>query len=101
MLIPDVEIPEKFTWADLKAFCEKLTPEQLLQEVIVPQDESSITIKYASELGDDQYYFIDEEYTCTEEDYDADIFDGVDFLDAIDTFEHTVIPGRNVYLFDE
>lgn len=106
MLTPENETPDEiFTWQKLKDFCNRLSDEQLLQEVIVPQDESSIRILYASDLGEDQYYFIEEEYTCTKEDFDPDMFDELDwpitFEEALIRFDYSLIPGTNVYLFDE
>lgn len=104
MLVPNLEKTEKFTWADLKAFCDTLNSEQLTQEVIVPQDESNITIKYASELGEDQWYFIDQEYTTTKADFDPDMFDECDYKtldEALENEDASFIPGSNIYLFDE
>lgn len=102
MLLPENKEPiEIFTWFKLKEFCNSLTDEQLEQEVIVPQDESSITIRYASSLGEDQYQFDELEYTCTKEDYDAENFDGLTFEESLETESYVLIPGTNVYLFDE
>lgn len=103
MLTPENQTPDEiFTWQKLKDFCNGLSNEQLLQEVIVPQDEGSIRILYASDLGDDQYYFIEEEYTCTKEDFDPDMFDTpITFEEALRDFDYSLIPGTNVYLFDE
>jgi len=103
MLLPSEENErEPFTWFKLKEFCNKLTEEQLLQEVIIPQDESFIRILYASELGEDQYNFIEEEYTCTKESFDPDMFDvPTTFEKALIRFDYSITLGTNVYLFDE
>lgn len=104
MLVPEKEIKKPFTWADLKEFANGLTDEQLKQEVIVPQDESSITIAFASDLGEDEYHFIDQEYTCTKANFDPDMFDECDyktFEEAWENEDAVLIPGINVYLFEE
>lgn len=103
MLTPENETPDEiFTWQKLKDFCNGLTDEQLSQEVIVPQEESFIRIKYASDLGEDQYNFIEEEYSCTKEDFDPDMFDvPTTFEEALIRFDYSITPGTNVYLFDE
>lgn len=106
MLIPEETTEERppFTWALLKDFCNSLTGDQLQQEVIVPQDESFIRILYASDLGADQYNFYDQEYSCTKEDFDPDMFETdepITFEEALAKYYYTVTPGTNVYLFDE
>ncbi|MCW3111295.1 MAG: hypothetical protein JWQ09_5801 [Segetibacter sp.] len=102
MLLPEKDAPTPFTWAALKEFCNGLTDEQLKQTVILPQDESSIEIKYASSLGEDQYNFIEEEYSCTKESFDPDMFDvPTTFEEALVRFDYSITPGTNVYLFDE
>lgn len=103
MLLPgiDTENLAPLTWAKLKDFCNQLSDEQLQQEVIVPQDQSYIKILYASDLGEDQYNFIDEKYSCTKEDYDAYNFEGISFEEALEKYDYSITPGTNVYLFDE
>lgn len=105
MNVPEQEEPKvPFTWAKLKEFCNKLTDEQLSQEVIVPQEEGYIQIAYASDLGSDQYNFIEEEYTCTKEDFDPDMFDfdgTLTFEEALEKFDYSITPGTNVYLFED
>lgn len=101
MNLPEEKERPPFTWALLKEFCNSLTEEQLKQEVIVPQDESSIKILYASELGEDQYHFFDMEYCTTKENYDPDYFEGKTFDEALETGDYAFIPKSNVYLFDE
>lgn len=101
MPIPERNQSEKFTWADLKAFANNLTNEQLKQTVIIPQEESYIEILYASDLGEDQYNFIEEEYTTTKSDFDPEIFEGRTFEEALRDFDYSITPGTNVYLFDE
>lgn len=107
MLTPENETPDEiFTWQKLKDFCNGLTDEQLSQEVIVPQEESFIRIKYASDLGEDQYNFIEEEYSCTKEDFDPNMFDipgdlPLTFEQALEIFDYSITQGTNVYLFDK
>lgn len=101
MLLPEEKERPPFTWALLKDFCNSLSNEQLQQEVIVPQDESSIRILYASDLGEDQYHFIDFEMTVTKADYDPRDFDGKTWDEALETEEYVLVPGTNIYLFDE
>lgn len=101
-----MNLPEKtglppFTWALLKEFCNGLSDDQLKQEVIIPQDESSIKVLYASELGENQYNFYDYEYCTSKEDYDPDCVEGKTFDEALATEEYAFIPATNVYLFDE
>lgn len=93
MLLPEEQEHPLFTWALLKEFCNHLTKEQLQQEVIVPQEEGSIKILYASDLGEDQYHFTD---TCTADDYDPETMEGMTFKEAIEKEDYILIPGHNV-----
>jgi hypothetical protein len=90
-----------FTWAKLKEFCNTLSDEQLLQEVKVLREEDYINIGYASELGNDHYYFIDDEYSTTKEDYDPEVFNGLSFEEALALGNYTVASANNVYLFED
>jgi len=94
---------EPFTWAKLKEFCNRLTDEQLSKTVYVSQEDSSIEILYASELGDDHYKFDEEEYSFSKADFDPLYhFDGKydTFQEALDKEPYVLVPGTNVYLFD-
>lgn len=103
MLLPSEENEiEPFTWFKLKEFCNSLSEDQLLQEVIVPQEDGYVKISYASELGEDQYNFTEEEYTCTKDSFDPQMFDvPTMFEEALIRFDYSITPGTNVYLFDE
>lgn len=97
------EIPP-FTWAKLKEVCNKLSDEQLTQTVMVIQEDSSIEILSAEELGSDHYLFDnDNEYSVSKEDFDPEYhLDGKykTLEEAIEKEPHTMTPGTNVYLFE-
>lgn len=97
----DERVP--FTWEQLKDFCNNLTDEQLSKTVYVSQEDSSIEILYASELGDDHYKFDEEEYSFSKADFDKLYhFDGKyeTFEQALESEPYIFVPGTNVYLFD-
>lgn len=98
-----LEEKEPFTWAKLKEFCNGLTEDQLSKTVYVSQEDSSIEILYASELGSDHYNFDEEEYSMSKDDFDPKYhLDGKyeSFEEAIENEPYTLVPGNNVYLFD-
>lgn len=95
---------EPYTWAKLKEFCNQLNDEQLSQTVRVIQEDSSIEILDASELGDDHYKFDDEEYSVTKDDFDPSYH--LDekyktFEEAIANEEYIFTPKTNVYLYEK
>lgn len=97
------EEKEPFTWAKLKDFCNSLSDEQLSQNVRVIQEEGSIEIDSASEIGDDHYKFDDEEYSFTKADFDPEYdLDGKykTFEEAIEKEDYVFTPKTNVYLFE-
>lgn len=94
---------KKFTWADLKEFCNQLNNEQLSQTVRVIQEDSSIEIESASELGDDHYKFDDEEYSVSKDDFDPEYHcDGKykTFNEALEKEDYVFTPKTNVYLYE-
>ena len=88
-----------FTWAELKEFCNALSEEQLKQTVRAVDDETSTEIHAASELGEDQYFFTEDEYLTTKEDYDPDYFNGKTFEEALATEDYCITPASSVFLF--
>lgn len=93
-----------FTWAKMKEFCNKLGEEQLQQEVKVQREDDIITILGAGELGDDHYYFLEEEESISKDDWDKNyFFDGKyeTLADAVANEENIMAPGTNIYLFED
>jgi hypothetical protein len=93
-----------YTWAKLKEFCNSLNDEQLSQQVKVIQEDASLNILDASEIGDDHYKFDDEDYSVTENDYDADYhLDGKyeSLADAIKHEDYILTPKTAVFLFED
>lgn len=97
---------EPFTWADLKKFANNLSDEQLPQavELIEVDNESSVKVAYASEIGEDQYNFYEAEEVMARSDFDSRYH----FEEKYKTFDealanepHSITPGTNVYLFDQ
>jgi hypothetical protein len=89
-----------FTWAKMKEFCDKLTEEQLSQQVKCIREDDTITILDAGELGDDHYYFLEEEESISKDSWDKSyFFDGKyeTLADAVANEENVMT--RNKYLF--
>lgn len=100
------EEDEPYTWAKLKEFCNGLSDEQLSQTVRVIQEEGSIPIWEASELGADHYLFEnDDEYSVSKEDFGDPKYhlEGKysTFEEAIENEPHTVAPKTRVYLYEK
>jgi hypothetical protein len=97
-----MEEPQKvLTWQELKDFCSTLNPEQLARKVYiwVGDDEIAKEVNCAETLGDDMYYFIDHEYSCSAKDFDKHIMCNDDtFEDAIALEEHQITTGDHAYL---
>lgn len=101
-----MEEPEKpYTWAQLKEFCNTLNENQLSQTVRVIQEEGSIEILVASEIGDDHYLFEnDDEFSVSKDDFDPKYhLDGkyASFEEAIENEPHSITPKTNVYLYEK
>lgn len=98
------EVSEPYTWAQLKEFCNSLTDEQLSQTVRVVQEEGSIEILNASEIGADHYLFdSDDEFSVSKDDFDPSYhLEGKykSFEEAIENEKYTITPKTNVYLFE-
>lgn len=91
-----------FTWDVLKAFCNTLTDEQLSKNVYLVQEDDSIKVEYASDLGDDHYNFTEFEESISRSDFDKDYhFDGIyaTFDEALENEKWVLVDGKNVYLF--
>lgn len=85
-------------------FCNTLSDEQLSQTVHVIQEESSIEIDSASEIGDDHYKFDDEEYSVTKADFDPEYHcEGkyASFEEALEKEDYRLTPKTNVYLYEK
>jgi hypothetical protein len=98
------EVKEPYTWAKLKEFCNRLSDEQLEQKVQVIQEDGSIDILCASEIGDDHYKFDDEEYSVSKDDFDKDYhLDGKyeTLEDAIKNEEYVMTPKTAVFLYED
>jgi hypothetical protein len=96
------QLPD-FTWEQLKDFCNSLSDEQLSQNVRVIQEEGSLEIDSASEIGDDHYKFDDEEHSVTKSDFDPEYdLDGryKTLEEAIEKEDYVLTPKTNVYLFE-
>lgn len=95
-----------YTWAHLKKFCNSLSDDQLPQNVVLiqPDEESSINVLHASDLGEDHYKFDDEEYSIMKGDFDPEYhFDGKykTFEDALANEPYSLIVATRVYLYSE
>lgn len=99
------EDDKPYTWAQLKAFSNTLTDSQLQQTVRVVQEEGSIEIMDASEIGADHYLFEnDDEFSVSKDDFDPEYhLDGKykSFEDAIANEKHSITPKTNVYLYEK
>lgn len=102
-----MEEPEEkpFTWADIKEFANKLTPEQLTQDVtLILIDDGSVQVKSVSEMGEDTYTFHDLEFSCTKSDFDPDYFDDPRYEtleEALEKEDYSITPANRVYLYNE
>lgn len=103
----DTEETPDMTWGDLKKYISTLTDEQLQQTVKVDiADDSLHYVQYASELGDDHYFFPEFDYSTPKEHFDADCMPDAEppvktFEEAIAQEEYVIIPKTNIYLFSE
>lgn len=99
------EEKKEYTFAMLKEFCNSLTDEQLVQTVRVVQEEGSIPISGASELGEDHYYFDDYETSITRDEFDLNIFDEdppIKTMDeAIERLNPTLCSGTRIFLYED
>lgn len=103
-MTPGPEEQEPYTWAKLKEFCNGLSDEQLSQTVRVIQEEGSLQILEAAELGEDMYLFDDEEFSVSKDDFDPEYdLDGryTSFEEAIENEPHSIAPKTNVYLYEK
>lgn len=93
-----------YTWAELKEFCNSLADEQLSQSVKVIQEDATMKIASASEIGDDHYKFDDEDYSFTKDDFDPEYhLDGryKTLKEALESEYYILTPKTNVYLFED
>lgn len=59
----------QFTWADLLAFAQQLTEEDLKEKVIVWRESESIEVSFAEQLDEDFYNNPDDDYCVRESEY--------------------------------
>lgn len=81
-----------YNWANLKAFCDTLTEDQLSQPVriFIGDNESPTDVDCAEELGEDHYYFPEHEYSCTKNDFDKNCVNDDKGYPLFETFEQAI-----------
>lgn len=95
---------KKYTWAELKEFCNKLTDEQLSKPVRVVREDETIGILEAAEIGADHYKFDDEEFSVSKEDFDPNYtLDGKykTLEEAVANEGHILVPDNYPFLFED